>query len=140
MTVLTPVTRMPDLVPVIEPLPELTVVIDHMADCPPDRPDELQKLLALARFPNVFVKTSHCWSLSKQPYPYPDAQEQVKRLYDVFGPQRLMWATDWPILLQSNCSYHQALTLVRDDMQFLNNEDKRWMLSKTVERVWPFPE
>jgi len=23
-------------------------------------------------------------------------------------------------------------------MKFLNAEDKRWMLSKTVERVWPF--
>jgi hypothetical protein len=28
---------------------------------------------------------------------------------------------------------------VRDDMKFLNAEDKRWMLSKTVEQVWPFP-
>jgi hypothetical protein len=28
---------------------------------------------------------------------------------------------------------------VRDEMKFLNAEDKSWMLSKTVERVWPFP-
>ena len=139
MTVLAPVTRMPDLAPLIEPLPDLDVVIDHMADSPLDRPDELKKLLALARFPKVFVKISHCWSLSKQPYPYLDAQHQVKRLYDVFGPRRLMWATDWPILLKSGCSYRQALTLVRDDMKFLNTEDKSWILSKTIERVWPFP-
>jgi len=24
-------------------------------------------------------------------------------------------------------------------MKFLNAEDKSWMLSKTIERVWPFP-
>jgi hypothetical protein len=24
-------------------------------------------------------------------------------------------------------------------MKFLNDDDKRWMLSKTIERVWPFP-
>jgi hypothetical protein len=24
-------------------------------------------------------------------------------------------------------------------MKFLNAEDKTWILSKTVERVWPFP-
>jgi len=35
--------------------------------------------------------------------------------------------------------YEQALTVVRDDMKFLNAEDKSWMLSKTIERVWPFP-
>jgi hypothetical protein len=34
--------------------------------------------------------------------------------------------------------YEQALTVVRDDMKFLNAEDKSWMLSKTIERVWPF--
>jgi hypothetical protein len=29
--------------------------------------------------------------------------------------------------------------VVRDDMKFLNADDKSWMLGKTVERVWPFP-
>lgn len=139
MTVLAPVTRMPDVTRLIEPIPELTVVIDHMADSPLDQPQELEKLLALRRYPNVFVKISHAWSLSKQPYPYSDAQAQIKRLYDTFGPQRLMWATDWPILENSHCTYAQALRLVRDDIAFLNADDKAWILSKTIERVWPFP-
>jgi L-fuconolactonase len=137
MTVLAPVTRMPDVAALVDKFPDLTVVIDHMADCPVDRPEELRKLLALARYPKVFVKISHTWSLSKQPYPYADAQEQVKRLYDVFGPQRLMWGTDWP-LVERHCGYAKALALVRDEMKFLSEEDKSWILSKTVERVWPF--
>jgi predicted TIM-barrel fold metal-dependent hydrolase len=138
MTVLAPVTRMPDVAALVDKFPDLTVVIDHMADCPLDRPAELGKLLALARYPKVFVKISHTWSLSKQPYPYRDAQEQVKRLYEVFGPQRLMWGTDWP-LVERHCGYAKALALVRDEMKFLSEEDKSWILSKTVERVWPFP-
>jgi predicted TIM-barrel fold metal-dependent hydrolase len=48
-----------------------------------------------------------------------------------------MWATDWPIA-KENATYPQRLTAVRDDMKFLNAEDKSWMLSKTIERVWPF--
>jgi hypothetical protein len=51
MTVLTPVTRLPDLVPLIEQNPELIVVIDHMADCPLDRPDDLKLLTDLAPYP-----------------------------------------------------------------------------------------
>jgi L-fuconolactonase len=137
MTVLAPVTRMPDVAPLIEKFPDLTVVIDHMADSPLGRPEELKKLMALERYPKVFVKISHTWSLSKQEYPYRDSQEQVKRLYDVFGPRRLMWGTDWP-LVERHCGYAKALTLVRDEMKFLNEEDKSWILSKTVERVWPF--
>ncbi len=139
MTVLAPITRMPDAGALLDKTPDLTVVIDHMADCPVDKSAELEKLIALKRYPNLFIKISHAWSLSKQPYPWLDAQEHVKRLYHAFGPQRLMWATDWPIIENSHATYAQALKLVRDDMAFLNAEDKQWMLSKTIERVWPFP-
>ena len=140
MTVLAPITRMPEVGALIEQFPDLTVVIDHMADCPVDQPGELEKLIALRRYPKVFVKISHTWSLSRQPYPYLDAQEHVRRLHESFGPQRLMWATDWPIVEAAAATYAQALRVVRDEMKFLNDDDKRWMLSRTVERVWPFPE
>jgi predicted TIM-barrel fold metal-dependent hydrolase len=137
MTVLAPIGRMPEVAALLEKLPELTVVIDHMADCPIDQPAELEKLIALKRYPKVFVKISHTWSISKQPYPWLDAQEYVKRLHQEFGPERLMWATDWPIV-EGHSTYDKALSVVRDDMKFLNAEDKNWMLSKTIERVWPF--
>jgi L-fuconolactonase len=137
MTVLAPITRMPDVDKLASRYPNLTIVIDHMADSPLDQPQQLEKLIALKRFPKLFVKISHTWSLSKQPYPFLDAQEQVKRLYDVFGPQRMMWATDWPVC-ETHTTYARALTLVRDDMKFLNAEDKSWILSRTIEQVWRF--
>lgn len=137
LLVLTAITRIPEVTKLIDQFPGLTVVIDHMADCPLDRPDQLKWLITLSRYPKVFVKISHTWSLSKQPYPYADTYEQVKKLYDAFGPQRLMWGTDWP-LVENHCGYAKALSLVRDEMKFLNEEDKSWILSKTVERVWPF--
>src|SRR5215475_9837295 len=115
MTVLAPITRMPEVGALLEKLPDLTVVIDHMADCPIDQPAELDKLIALKRYPKVFVKVSHTWSISKQPYPWLDAQQYVKRLYESFGPQRLMWATDWPIIENSKATYDQALKSVRDE-------------------------
>jgi predicted TIM-barrel fold metal-dependent hydrolase len=138
MTLLMPVSRVPDAEKLIEKFPNLTVVVDHMADSPIDKPQELEKLLALKRYPKVFVKISHTWSLSKQEYPWRDTHEQVKRLHQAFGPQRLMWGTDWPVS-ERHATYSQALTLVRDEMKFLNDDDKSWMLSKTIERVWPFP-
>lgn len=137
MTVLAPITRMPDVDQLASRYPDLTIVIDHMADCPSDQPQQLEKLIALKRYPNLFVKISHAWSLSKQPYPYLDVQAQMKRLYDVFGPQRLMWGTDWPIS-EAHTTYAKTLTLIRDDVKFLKAEDKRWVLSRTVEQAWPF--
>ncbi|MBI4910052.1 MAG: amidohydrolase [Acidobacteria bacterium] len=138
MTLLLPVSRVPDAQKLIEKHPDLTVVIDHMADSPLDKPAELEKLIALKRYPKVFVKISHTWSLSKQEFPWRDSQAQVKRLYDAFGPRRLMWGTDWPVS-KSHATYAQTLAVVRDEMRFLNDEDKSWILSKTIEQVWPFP-
>lgn len=137
MQIYAPITRMPDLVSLMEQCPGLDVVIDHMADCPIRQPKELEKLIALARFPRVFVKISHTWSISRQPYPWLDAQEYVKRLYAAYGPERLMWGTDWPVCKRWT-TYEKTLAVVRDDMKFLNERDKSWILSKTVERVWPF--
>ena len=137
MTILAPITRMPDVGKLADRYPDLTMVIDHMADCPVDKPQELEKLIALRRHPKLFVKISHTWSLSKQPYPWLDSQEHVKRLHATYGPKRLMWATDWPIV-ENTATYRQALTVVRDDMKFLNDDDRRWMMNETIQQVWSF--
>jgi predicted TIM-barrel fold metal-dependent hydrolase len=70
MTLLVPISRMLDLPPLLDRVPNLTVVIDHMADCPVDHPEELEKLIALRRYPHVYVKISHTWSLSAEGYPW----------------------------------------------------------------------
>jgi predicted TIM-barrel fold metal-dependent hydrolase len=138
LCVLCPAVRLPDVARVLERhRDDLDVCIDHMADCPPDRPAELEKLLALARFPRVFVKVSHLWSLSRQPYPYRDTHEQVHRVYDAFGPRRLLWGSDWP-LVERYCSYARALALYRDEIGFFTAEDRRWVLGGTALRLWPF--
>jgi L-fuconolactonase len=140
MCVLCPSGRLPDVERLIDRHKEgLDVCIDHMADCPIDRPEELRKLLALARYPRVYVKLSHLWSLSRQPYPYRDTFDQVKRLYDAFGPQRLMWGTDWPGV-EEHCGYAKALDLYRKEIPFFSDDDRRWILGQTALKLWPFPQ
>lgn len=137
MTVLASSQRMADLVPLIEANPDLTVVIDHMADALPDQPQQLDALLALARFPKVFVKISHVPRLSKQAYPYADAFEQVKRVIERFGAGRCMWGTDWPISL-SELPYDKMVAVYRDNLGFLSAADRQQILSGTVQKIWPF--
>lgn len=137
MTLLIPVERLPEIHPLLDANPDLQVVIDHMADCPVDQPEKLELLLALAQYPRVFVKISHMWSLSHQPYPYADATLQVRKLYSAFGANRLMAGTDWPISLPKQ-SYAQTVSLFRDHLDFLTARDHEQILSKTVQSVWPF--
>jgi predicted TIM-barrel fold metal-dependent hydrolase len=93
----------------------------------------------LKRFPKVYVKISHSWSLSSESYPYLDSQRQIKRLYDAFGPIRLMAGTDWP-LVEKYCSYKQAVDIARERISFLNADDKKWITGLTALQVWPFGE
>jgi predicted TIM-barrel fold metal-dependent hydrolase len=137
MTLLASHRRIADIARLADRFDDLTVVIDHMADCRPDRPGEIEGLLALNRHPKVYVKISHSWSVSARPYPYFDAQTQIRRLYDAFGPERLMSGTDWP-LVEKYCTYAQAVDLARSRISFLNQEDKRWICGRTAATVWPF--
>ena len=137
MLILTKAERLVDLVPLLEQHPDLDVVIDHMADCPPDDPEKLQLLLNLARFPHVYVKISHTWSISKTSYPWVDTHEQVKKVYHTFGGSRIMWGTDWPVCL-SRSTYAQTLSVVRDEMDFFTPEDREWVLGKTALQLWQF--
>ncbi len=137
MTLLAPGTRLPEITKLIDRYPDLTVVIDHMADVPLDQPQQLQSLLALARYPNVYVKISHLWSLSKQAYPYNDSLAMVKTLYQAFGAKRLMWGTDHPISLPY-ANYAQVVALYREHLDFMPLDDRQEIWHRTVQRVWPF--
>lgn len=135
--ILTRPSRLPDLASLLERHSDVDVVVDHMADCPIDSPESLELLLDLARYPRVYVKISHTWSLSSRPFPWEDTHEMVKRIHQTFGAERLMWGTDWPICL-SKATYAQTLAVVRDEMDFLNPQEKEWILAKTALRLWPF--
>jgi predicted TIM-barrel fold metal-dependent hydrolase len=59
------------------------------------------------------------------------------RIYDAFGPERLMWGTNFPGVLRS-MGYVHALELFRTHMGFLTDDDKEWLFSKTAMTVWKF--
>jgi predicted TIM-barrel fold metal-dependent hydrolase len=137
MNVLTTPPRLPDLVRLIEANPELQVVIDHMAQCPVDRPDQLRMLLELAKYPRVFVKISGLWDVAKDPYPYADARGYLGKMRDAFGADRLMSATNWPVSL-NKLSYGRAVSLYKDQLPVFNAKEKDWILRGTANRLWPF--
>jgi L-fuconolactonase len=137
MLILTRPPRLPDLAALLERQPDLDVVIDHMADVTLDDPAGIRALLDLARYPRAHVKISHTWSISRQGYPWRDAQELVERVYQAFGARRLMWGTDWPMCLQ-HTTYGRTLSVVRDEMNFFTDEEREWMLGKTALKLWPF--
>lgn len=124
-----------------ERYPETPVVIDHFARIGIDgtiRDDDLQQLCRLARHKHTHVKISAFYALGKKQPPYLDLVPMIRRLYDVFGPRRLMWASDNPYQSQPPHTYAASLELVRDHLDFLSDSDRQWLLRKTAEKVYFF--
>jgi predicted TIM-barrel fold metal-dependent hydrolase len=127
--------------PIIARFPEVNVAVDHIAGISADEPDPkplLTNLLNWAQYPNVYVKISNVGQRSNEDYPHNDTQDMIKRIYDAYGPERLMWGTDFPHVLKG-CGYRESLELIRHGM-FFDDEDLEWLLCKTILKLWTFSE
>jgi predicted TIM-barrel fold metal-dependent hydrolase len=119
--------------------PDTPVVIDHMARIGADgvfRETDIRALCGLARHKNTHVKVSAFYALGKKRYPYTDLIPLIRALYDAYGPQRLMWASDSPFQVQEPHTYAGSIELVRDRLDFLSKEDHQWLLRKSAEKVF----
>ncbi|MEQ1776445.1 MAG: amidohydrolase family protein [Burkholderiales bacterium] len=130
-----PQTLMPLVDKIAERHPGLKLIIDHLGMTQGKDAEafaNLDKVLALAKRPNVAVKFSSIPMVMTEPWPYRGAQPYLQRVYDAFGPKRLFWASDWSRL---PCSYKQSLTMYSDEAPYstrLSAADKEWMLGRGI--------
>lgn len=121
--------------------PETPVVIDHFARIGFDgqiRDEELKALCRLARHKHSSVKISAFYALGAKKPPHDELSPMIKRLYETFGPRRLMWASDCPYQIQGVNNYKASISLVRDRLPFVTDDDREWLLRKTAESVFFF--
>lgn len=119
--------------------PDTPVVIDHLARIGADgsiRDSDVNLLCSLARHKNIHVKVGGFYALGKKQPPYSDLAPLIRRVVEAFGPQRCMWESDSPFQVQGVHTYQASLDLVRQRLEFLNDDDKAWLLGKTAERIY----
>jgi len=117
------------------------VVIDHFARIGVDgqmRDTDVRSLCRLARHRHVSVKISAFYALGKKRPPHLELVPMIKQLFETFGSQRLMWASDSPYQIQGENNYAASISLVRDRLDFVSAEDRQWLLRKTAEKVFFF--
>jgi predicted TIM-barrel fold metal-dependent hydrolase len=117
--------------------PEAPVVIDHLARIGVDgqiRDADIQALCDLARHPRVYVKVGAFYALGKKTPPYSDLAPLIRRVLQAFGSRRLMWESDCPFQVVDH-TYEDSIALVRDRLDFLNDDDRSWLLAQTAERL-----
>ena len=82
--------------------PDTRFILDHLGLLQPRQPPappqpwaELPKVLALATRKNVVIKISGACTLSREPYPFNDIWDPLKKIFDAWGFERCLWGTDW---------------------------------------------
>ncbi|MBI4587615.1 MAG: amidohydrolase [Candidatus Rokubacteria bacterium] len=120
--------------------PGLRLIVDHLALSLGKRDDaafaDLDEVLAMARYPNVAVKPSALPCYTSEAYPFRGLHRHIRRVYDAFGPRRMLWGTDYSRL---PCPYRQAITLFTEALDFLSAEDKEWIMGRAAAEWlgWP---
>lgn len=71
--------------------PDMPVLLDHLGRAGQGRPGDFEAVLALAKLPKTYIKFSGWRHSSKQDHPYRDIQPIVRRSFDAFGPDRMLW-------------------------------------------------
>ncbi len=133
----------PDALPAIHNMctefPKTRVVIDHFARLGMKgeaSSEDVNRLCRLADFPHVYVKTSAFYALGAKKAPYLDMAPLIRQLRDVYGADRLMWASDCPYQVEDGHNYADSISLIRDRLDFLTEEDKASMLRGTAEKLF----
>jgi L-fuconolactonase len=125
---------------VAERHPGLSLLVDHLAIAVDDRGDaafaSLGDVLALAKHPNVAVKVSALPCHSRERYPFRDLHQPVRRVFDAFGPSRMLFGTDYSRL---PCSYEDALRLFTEALDFLTADDRAEIMGAAAERWLRLP-
>ena len=60
----------------------------------------------------------------------------IRRLYDAFGPDRLMWGSDSPYQLTPPNTYQDSVKLIREGIDFLTDDDKQALMRGTAHKVF----
>lgn len=134
--------HIPAVTAVVERFPGVPILIDHMAS--PDstsgtKDPGFKDLLNLSRFPQVSVKVSGYYYHSHEGWPYRDCHALFRALYDAYGPDRLIWGSDFPhVLLKS--SYASILALQERYYTYLSSADLAAIMGRNAEAIyWSSP-
>jgi L-fuconolactonase len=124
----------------VEQFPDLPMVVDHIAK---PRIHEAQfddwagMMKRLAEHPRLHVKLSGLVTEAKwHGWQKKDFQPYIDHLLAAFGPDRLMFGSDWPVCLMAADSYAQVFDLVQHLIREAPEADQAKIMGETCRRFY----
>ncbi len=124
-----------------ERFPEVPFLVHHMGGLKAAEPAPyplFRDVLESAKLPNVYVKLSGFHHASgpddRWEYPYPHCRRLAQGLYEAYGPQRLCWGSDYPVV-RTAMTYRQSLEAVRRHCDFIPVAEMEQVLGGNMLRL-----
>lgn len=125
---------LPALKEIYQQFRDIIIIISHLGN-PPYK--GWTELIDFAKNANriYFDISALPWQFAAwEEYPYPNAQEHIKIARDEVGAERLIWGSDFPMIL-SVCTYQQTINLIRKGCGFLSKNEKDKILGDNIFRL-----
>lgn len=131
--------HLPQTLRFVDQHPGQMFVLDHIAK--PLIRDRIlspwqENLTELARRDNIFCKIS---GLVTEADPYHWSEDQLKpyleTVLEAFGPERLMFGSDWPVCLTA-CRYEQWLDIVQRFIATLSEDEQALIMAENARKVY----
>lgn len=119
--------------------PELSIVLDHAAKPPLGEADGMAKwaseIETLAASPNIVCKVSGLLTELKPGGSRNDVARAIGVLFDLFGPGRLLWGSDWPVLTLAG-DYRDWFELAREALAAKNPDSGHAVMGGNALRIY----
>ena len=113
--------------------PRLRLIVDHFGVRRGNKDAaafaSLPDVLALARHPNIAVKTTGGPQYVTDGYPFRSLTPRYKAIYDAFGPRRMFWGTD---ITRMPCTWAECVSAFRDEQPWLSEADKALVMGTGI--------
>jgi L-fuconolactonase len=132
--------ELPALLRMLDQQPELAIVVDHGAKPPivAGRREPWASLIAaVAAHPRVHCKLSGLATEAGAEWSANTLQPWVDHLIECFGPQRLLWGSDWPVVDLAG-GYGRWLEATETLLAPLTGEDRAAILGGNAARFYGF--
>lgn len=123
-------------------VPGLPLVIDHLAK-PRIKDHEVENWLphlqAAAKFPNVYCKLSGMVTEADwRHWAVDDLKPYVRHALDLFGPERCMFGSDWPVC-ELAASYERVYQALNEALGQIGTGEREALFAGTVRRFYGLP-
>jgi len=130
--------HLPRLLRVVRRHPELSFVLDHFGKprlATGDIADWRGDIALLAEQPNVVCKLSGLVTEAARDWQVADLRDAVDHALVCFGPQRMLWGSDWPVVNLAG-RYDKWLAAAENLLAALSADEKAAVFGGNAARVY----